>query len=143
MAYITEQLDVSGPVVYGYLRLPGSSPERRRALTLALTDYCHRHELALAAVFTDPGDGPHGTVLTAAFTGLLDALDVDGVYGAVLPSPDHLGDRSTALHRYARITASGRRLMFARGEFTATPDGTAGHGQTSPPRHEGFQCPAI
>ena len=56
MEPITEQREVPGPVVYGYLRLPSPNPARRAALAGALRGYCDKHELVLAGVFTDSGD---------------------------------------------------------------------------------------
>lgn len=76
---LTEHRLVSGPIVYGYLRLTTPNPARRSALTAALTGYCDRHELVLAGVFTDH----HGEAepMTPAFVGLLDALLAEGSYG--------------------------------------------------------------
>ncbi|MFC7646740.1 hypothetical protein ACFQX6_43930 [Streptosporangium lutulentum] len=52
---LTEQHDVDGPIVYGYLRLHRSTPERHAALTVALAQYCEQHELQLCGIFTDRG----------------------------------------------------------------------------------------
>jgi hypothetical protein len=124
MERITEQRQLSGPIVYGYLRLPAHNPARRSALTRSLADYCDRHELVLAAVFTDLVDDQ---VMTAAFAGLMDALMTHGIYGVVLASRTHLGGRRTARERSSRITATGRRLMLLRDVsrvVSPTPDRT-------------------
>lgn len=56
MGPVTEQRPVPGPVVYGYLRMPGPNQTRRAALTRALRGYCDRHELTLGGVYTDSSD---------------------------------------------------------------------------------------
>jgi hypothetical protein len=111
MEPVTEQRPVPGVVVYGYLRLSGTSPERRTALTAALCGFCDRHELLLAAVFTDTGET--GTKLPA-FTGLLDMVRASSCYGVVIPSPGHLGTHRSAGHRSAAITGAGHRLIIMR-----------------------------
>jgi hypothetical protein len=83
MEPITEQRQVPGLVVYGYLLTTAASPAHRAALTRALAGYCEQHELLLAAVFTDNvGDAPRAP----GFTGLLDAISARASYGLVLPT---------------------------------------------------------
>ena len=108
MEPITEQREVPGPVVYGYLRIPAPSPGRRAALTRALSGYCDQHELVLAGVFTDSSDDK---AWTPGFTGLIDAIVTGGSYGVVVPSQAHLGARWVAEKRSAAIAGTGRRLM--------------------------------
>ncbi|WP_189295472.1 hypothetical protein [Streptomyces albospinus] len=55
----------------------------------------------------------------AAFTGLLDVLDLPDVYGVVLPSASHLGPKSIAAERQREIARSGVRLMLVRDNATA------------------------
>jgi hypothetical protein len=111
MGVITEQRQVPGPVVYGYLLLTAACLTRRIALSRALAEYCEQHELTLAAVFTDSGDD---TVQAPGFTGLLDALATEPSYGVVIPTPAHLGHGRTAGSRRAIIAGTGRRLMLIR-----------------------------
>lgn len=112
MEPITEQRQVPGLLVYGYLCLASASAARRAALSRALAGYCTRHELVLAAVFTDTGkDKLHAP----GFAGLLDAVAVGGSYGIVIPTLAHLGSRSIAEKRLATIAETGRRLMIVRG----------------------------
>jgi hypothetical protein len=108
---ITEQRQVPGPVVYGYLLLTAACLARRIALSRALAGYCEQHELTLAAVFTDTGDD---TVEAPGFTGLLDALATESSYGVVIPTPAHLGHGRVAGFRRAIIVGTGRRLMLIR-----------------------------
>lgn len=124
MEPLTEHRGVSGPVVYGFLRLVRVSPARQAALHDALAEYCRRHELALHGVFVER---TADTERPAAFTGLLDVLELRETYGVVLPSRSHLGPKTTAASRQARITASGARLLLVRGACTP------GTGQTAPP----------
>ena len=112
MEPITEQRQVPGPGVYGYLRLASPSRARREALTRALAGYCEQHELALAAVFTDAGEA---TAPSPGFTGLLDAITATPGYGVVIPTWAHLGKGQVAGRRLAAITGAGRRLMLVRG----------------------------
>ncbi|MFI6300170.1 hypothetical protein ACIBEJ_51870 [Nonomuraea sp. NPDC050790] len=109
---LTEQQDVDRPIVYGYLRLCRSAPERQAALTVALAQYCEQHELRLCGIFTDRGteseDAP-------AFAGLLDVLLLSSAYGVVLPSAHHLGGRHVAARRREELNAVGARLLFVRG----------------------------
>ncbi|MFF9147194.1 hypothetical protein ACF1BN_20280 [Streptomyces sp. NPDC014861] len=112
MEPVTEHRRVSGPVVYGFLRLVRVSPARQVALHDALVEYCRRHEFALHGVFVERASGGHRA---AAFTGLLDVLELPGAYGVVLPSRAHLGPKAVAVSRQERITASGARLLLVRG----------------------------
>ncbi|MFI5704835.1 hypothetical protein ACIOUE_39235 [Streptomyces xanthochromogenes] len=135
MEPLTEHRGVSGPVVYGYLRLVRVSPARQMALNEALAEYCRQHELTLSGVFTerDTGSGP-----SAAFTGLIDVLELPDTYGVVLPAPSHLGPKDIAATRQAQITASGARLLLVRGPGRRRP---AGHRATGPgpaPVHRRF-----
>jgi len=111
MGVITEQRQVPGPVVYGYLLLTAVSLGRRIALSRTLAEYCEQHELTLAAVFTDSGDD---TVRAPGFSGLLDALATEPSYGVVIPTPAHLGHGRAAGSRRAIIAGTGRRLMLIR-----------------------------
>ncbi|MGW7492615.1 hypothetical protein [Streptomyces sp. NPDC054786] len=106
---------MNGPIVYGFLRLPKSSAARQTALAGALAEYSRSHELVLGAIFIERGNTTSAS--SAAFTGLLDVLDLPDVYGAVLPSASHLGHRPIA-ERRRRITGSGVRLMLVRGNRT-------------------------
>lgn len=118
MEPLTEHRSVSGPVVYGFLRLVRVSPARQDALHTALAEYCRRHELALHGIFTER------TVVTersAALTGLLDVLELHDTYGVVLPALSHLGPKAIAAPRQARITADGARLLLVRGPRTLRP----------------------
>jgi hypothetical protein len=113
MVPITEQWQVPGPVVYGYLLLTAACRARRAALGRALAEYCEQHELTLAAVFTDTGDD---TVQAPGFTGLLDALATEPSYGVVIPTRAHLGHGRAAKSRLAVIAGTRRRLMLIRGK---------------------------
>lgn len=112
MEPITEQRQVPGLVVYGYLLLmTAAGPSRRAALTGALAGYCDQHELLLAAVFTDNGgDGAQAP----GFTGLLEASSARTSHGLVVPTRAHLGPGPTASRRLTAIAATGRRLMIVR-----------------------------
>ncbi|MFF6772675.1 hypothetical protein ACFY8W_03835 [Streptomyces sp. NPDC012637] len=116
MEPLTEHRGVSGPVVYGFLRLVRVSAARQDALHGALAEYCRRHELALQGIFTER---TAGTERSAAFTGLLDVLELHGTYGVLLPALSHLGPKAIAAPRHARIAASGARLLLVRGPRTA------------------------
>ncbi|WP_327378932.1 hypothetical protein OG393_34070 (plasmid) [Streptomyces sp. NBC_01216] len=131
MEPLTEHRGVSGPVVYGFLRLVRVSRARQDALHDALAEYCRRHELDLHGVFTER---TAGTERSAAFTGLLDVLDLHGTYGVVLPAFSHLGPKAIAAPRRARITASGARLLLVRGPHTPRP---AASGPAGPPSERG------
>lgn len=109
MEPITEQRQVPGLLVYGYLRLASSSPARRAALSRTLAGYCEQHELILAAVFADIGTD---RLPVPGFAGLLDAIATGANYGIVIPTLAHLGARPTARDRLAAITRTGRRLMI-------------------------------
>ncbi|MFG2378564.1 hypothetical protein ACGFY9_44805 [Streptomyces sp. NPDC048504] len=109
---ITERRRVAFPQVFGYLRHVTGGPVRHAALVDCLTDYCRRHELALCGVFTDRD----ATVASRspAFVGLLDALELPDIYGAVVPALSHLGPRSFGRERKRRIAATGTRLIVVR-----------------------------
>ena len=64
MESITEQRQVPGPVVYGYLLLTPACRARRAALSRALSEYSQQHELMLAAVFTDTGGDTVSGIVT-------------------------------------------------------------------------------
>jgi hypothetical protein len=117
MGLITEQRQVPGPVVYGYLLLTAACRTRRAALSRALAEFCEQHELTLAAVFTDTGDD---TVQAPGFTGLLDVLTTEPSYGVVIPTRAHLGHGRAAGSRLAVIVGTGRRLMLIREKTSAT-----------------------
>ena len=117
MGLITEQRQVPGPVVYGYLLLTAAGRTRRVALSRALAGCCEQHELTLAAVFTDTGDD---TVQAPGFTGLLDVLTMEPSYGVVIPTRAHLGHGRAAGSRLAVIAGTGRRLMLIREKTAAT-----------------------
>jgi len=112
MEPVTEHRLVSGPVVYGFLRLVRVSKARQEALTASLTEYCRSHELQLSGVFTDRevSTGP----ASAAFTGLLDVLALPDVYGVVAPAMSHLGPKAIADKRGRSIEAAGSRLLLVR-----------------------------
>ncbi|MFD3612597.1 hypothetical protein ACFWXA_31930 [Streptomyces atroolivaceus] len=128
MEPLTEHRGVRGPVVYGFLRLVRVSRARQDALHDALAEYCRRHELDLHGVFTERSAGAERS---AAFTGLLDVLDLHGTYGVVLPAFSHLGPKAIAAPRQARITASGARLLLVRGPHTPRPTGSGPSGTPS------------
>ncbi|MDH6143280.1 hypothetical protein P3T35_005314 [Kitasatospora sp. GP30] len=113
MDSLTENRDVPGPVVYGYLRVVGSlASQRQSALQAALLRYCQQHELTLSGTFTEREHS--GSSTHSAFTELLDVLLLPGTYGAVVPAPAHLGPRHVAAERHRQITAMGRRLLVIR-----------------------------
>jgi hypothetical protein len=115
MEPLTEHRPVSGPVVYGFLRLVRVSRARQDALVASLTQYCRSHELQLSGVFTDR-DASAGPA-SAAFTGLLDVLALPDVYGVITPAMSHLGPK--AAERGRRIEAVGSRLLPVRKLRTA------------------------
>ena len=117
MGPITEQRQVPGPVVYGYLLLTAAGRTRRAALSRAVAGYCEQHELTLTAVFTDTDDD---TVQAPGFTGLLDVLTMEPSYGVVIPTRAHLGHGRAAGSRLAVIAGTGRRLMLIREKTSAT-----------------------
>lgn len=96
MEPLTGQCRVSGPVVYGFLRLLGPSAARQRALTTAIDEYCKSHEFTLGGMFTE-----RFTSTAAAFTGLLQVLKVPGSYGRLSQRPPTWGRKRW------RWTASG------------------------------------
>ncbi|WP_406740078.1 hypothetical protein [Streptomyces atratus] len=101
MEPLTEHRLVSGPVVYGFLRLVRVSEARQEALIASLAEYCRSHELELSGVFTEreASAGPG----SAAFTGLLDVLALPDVYGVLAPAASHLGPKAIAAERGRRI----------------------------------------
>ncbi|MFF7473581.1 hypothetical protein [Streptomyces sp. NPDC008092] len=114
---ITERRPVAFPQVFGYLRhITGGLP-RHAALVDCLTEYCRRHELTLGGVFTDRD----ATVVirSAAFVGLVDALQLPDTYGAVVPALSHLGPKGIGAERRRQITATSTRLLVVR-SFTST-----------------------
>jgi hypothetical protein len=115
---LTEQHDVDGPIVYGYLRLHRSTPERQAALMVTLAQYCDQHELQLCGTFTDRGAR---LADDRAFAGLLDVLLLSGAYGVVLPTATHLGGKQVAAMRRKQVAALGARLLFVRGAVRTTP----------------------
>ncbi|MER5439097.1 hypothetical protein [Streptomyces sp. NPDC002790] len=112
MEPLTEHRPVSGPAVYGFLRLVRVSRARQGALVASLAEYCRSHELQLSGVFTDrdTSSGPG----SAAFTGLLDVLALPDVYGVIAPAMSHLGPKAIAAERKRRIEAAGSRLLLVR-----------------------------
>ncbi len=120
MEPLTEHRGVRGPVVYGFLRLVRVSAARHEALHAALAEYCRQHELALSGVFTER---TANTERSAAFTGLLDVLELPDTYGVVLPAASHLGPKAIAAPRQARITSAGARLLLVRGPRDGHPAG--------------------
>ncbi|MFB7781444.1 hypothetical protein ACFC1D_01865 [Streptomyces vinaceus] len=105
------------------------------ALNEALAEYCRQHELTLSGVFTerDSGSGP-----VAAFTGLIDVLELPDTYGVVLPAASHLGPKEIAAPRQAQIAAADARLLLVRGPGRRRP---VGHNPTEPdpgPVHRRF-----
>ncbi|MFF2506346.1 hypothetical protein ACFVTY_23590 [Streptomyces sp. NPDC058067] len=117
MEPLTEHRAVSGPIVYGFLRLVRDSQARKDALVASLAEYCRSHELQLSGVFTDR-DATAGPA-SVAFTGLLDVLALPGVYGVVAPAMSHLGPKAIGTERGRRIEAAGSRLLLIRKPRTA------------------------
>ncbi|MGW3292892.1 hypothetical protein ACWGUL_00625 [Streptomyces albidoflavus] len=111
MEPLTEHRLVSGPVVYGFLRLVRVPRARQEALAASLIEYCRSHELQLSSLFTDrDAAGP----ASAAFTGLLDVLALPDVYGVVAPAMSHLGPKAIAAERGRQIESAGARLLLVR-----------------------------
>lgn len=111
MEPLTEHRLVSGPVVYGFLRLAHVTRARQEALATSLVEYCRSHELQLSGLFTDRDSaGP----ASAAFTGLLDVLALPDVYGVVAPAMSHLGPKAIAAERGRQIESAGARLLLVR-----------------------------
>jgi len=108
---ITERRSVAFPRVFAYLRHVSGSPARHAALVECLAEYCWQHELALCGVFTDRLTAD---VRSPAFVGLLDALEIPGTYGAVVPALSHLGPRRVAAARRQQMGATGTRLLVVR-----------------------------
>lgn len=123
MTPLTEHRLVSGPVVYGFLRLVRVSGARHEALVASLAEYCRSHELELSGVFTDreASTGPD----SVAFTGLLDVLALPDVYGVLAPAASHLGPKATAAERGRRIEAAGSRLLLVRRPRPVRPPGAS------------------
>ncbi|MBY8889323.1 hypothetical protein K7472_31440 [Streptomyces sp. PTM05] len=119
MEPLTEHHPVSGPLVYGFLRLVGVSAARQTALRASLVDYCRTHELQLSGVFMDRYVTTEPR--SAAFTGLLDALALPDVYGVVAPALSHLGPKHVAAERNRWIETTGARLLLARRPRTTRP----------------------
>ncbi|MFB7501460.1 hypothetical protein ACFC09_43515 [Streptomyces sp. NPDC056161] len=119
MEPLTEHRQVSGPVVYGFLRLVKVPAARQAALAASLAEYCRGHELQLSVVFTDrdASSGPD----SAAFTGLLDVLALPDVYGVIAPAMSHLGPKAIAAERGRQIETAGSRLLLVRGPRPARP----------------------
>ncbi|MCF4122062.1 hypothetical protein L1785_13850 [Antribacter sp. KLBMP9083] len=111
MESLTEQHEVSGPVVYGYLRLPNLPAAKQHALTTAMNHYCADHELVLGGLFREISATPE-----AAFAGLLQALRAHRSYGVVVPAANHLGTKDIAAARRRLIDATGARLLLMVGE---------------------------
>ncbi|MFD7169016.1 hypothetical protein [Streptomyces violascens] len=124
MEPLTEQRLVSGPVVYGFLRLVKVPAARQAALAASLVEYCRSHELQLSGLFTDreASAGPS----SAAFTGLLDVLALPDVYGVIAPAMSHLGPKAIAAERGRLIEAAGSRLLLVRHPRPAHPSFSRG-----------------
>lgn len=125
---ITERRRVAFPQVFGYLRHVTGGPARHTALVDCLTDYCRRHELALCGVFTERDATV--AIRSPAFVGLLDALELPEIYGAVVPSLSHLGPRGIGTERKRQIGRTGGRLIVVR-SFKSTAESAPSFG-TSP-----------
>ncbi|MFJ4570706.1 hypothetical protein ACIP4W_04575 [Streptomyces sp. NPDC088846] len=119
MEPLTEHRLVSGPVVYGFLRLVRVSEARQEALVASLAEYCRNHELELSGIFTEREAGAGSG--SAAFTGLLDVLALPDVYGVLAPAASHLGPRAIAAERGRGIQAVGSRLLLVRRSRRACP----------------------
>ena len=109
---ITERRSVAFPQVFGYLRHVTGGIARYAALIGCLNEYCRQHELALCGVFTDRESTV--VVRSPAFVGLLDALELPDIYGAVVPAFSHLGPKRMAADRERQIAATGTRLIVVR-----------------------------
>ncbi|MET8556024.1 hypothetical protein ABZV64_13845 [Streptomyces sp. NPDC004959] len=111
MEPLTEHRLVSGPVVYGFLRLIRVPRARQNALAALPAEYCRTHGLRLSGLFTDrEATG----AASAAFNGLLDALALPDVYGVVVPAMSHLGPKAVVVERGRRIESAGARLSLVR-----------------------------
>ncbi|MEU8569145.1 hypothetical protein AB0C51_12420 [Streptomyces pathocidini] len=111
MESITERRPVNGPCVYGYLRR-AISEARFLALAASLAEYCRQHELTLCGLFTERGAVTE--IRSPAFVGLLDALTMPDVYGAVLPAHSQLGPKRIAAERERQIAQTSARLIVVR-----------------------------
>ncbi|MER6082354.1 hypothetical protein [Streptomyces sp. NPDC001833] len=116
---ITERRHVAFPRVFGYLRHISGGLARHAALVDCLTEYCRRHELTLGGVFTDRDATV--AIRSAAFVGLVDALQLPDTYGALVPALSHLGPKGIGAERRRQITATSTRLLVVR-PFTPTRD---------------------
>ncbi|MFF7976727.1 hypothetical protein [Streptomyces sp. NPDC007905] len=114
---ITERRPVAFPQVFGYLRHITGGLARHAALVECLTEYCSRHELNLGGVFTDRDATV--AIRSAAFVGLVDALQVPDTYGVVVPALSHLGPKGIGAQRRRQLTATSTRLLVVR-SFTPT-----------------------
>jgi hypothetical protein len=109
---ITERRPVAFPRVFRYLRQLTGGRARHSALVGCLAEYCRQHELILCGVYTDREATV--AVRTAAFVGLLDALQLPETYGAVVPALSHLGPSRLADERMRQMAATGTRLITVR-----------------------------
>ncbi|KAF2779800.1 hypothetical protein [Streptomyces sp. OM5714] len=123
MEPLTEHRLVSGPVVYGFLRLLRVSDARKKALVASLAQYSRSHELTLSGIFIERTAcvGPG----SATFTGLLDVLALPDVYGVLVPAVSHLGPKATAAERGRQIEAVGSRLLLVRRSRPTSPPTTS------------------
>ncbi|MEU6878472.1 hypothetical protein [Streptomyces sp. NPDC046712] len=110
MEPLTEQRNVVGPLVFGFLRLVGVSESRQQALAEAVTDYCRRHELTLGGMYME-----RRTATSCAFVGMLDAVQATRPYGVVFPTWSHLGPKAIAAERRQRLNAAGAEILLVRG----------------------------
>lgn len=120
MEPLTEQRNVTGPIVFGFLRLVGVSASRQQALAKTITDYCRRHELTLGGVYME-----RSATTSGAFTGMLDAVAATRPYGVVFPAPSHLGPRAMAAERRQRLNEAGTEILLVRGGRPAAADEAA------------------
>jgi hypothetical protein len=109
---ITEQRPCAFPLVYGFVRVPGSRRARWNALDAAIRMFCHQHELTLGDVFVEQCGLPNGS--GPAFSSLLTTLAMPDTYGVVLPSTAHLGRRDVAMRRRNQLEHIGVRLLVIR-----------------------------
>lgn len=108
---LTEARLAEGFVVYGFLRLTCLTERRHTALMTVIEAYCRQHDLILGGVFSER---PCERIRTPAFVGLLDALQMDGTHGVVIPSPPHLGPKRIATLRTEQIKSLGAHLLPVR-----------------------------
>jgi len=109
---ITEQRPCAFPLVYGFVRVPGSRRARWSALDATIRMFCSEHELTLGDVFVERCGLPYSP--GPAFAGLLTALAIPHTYGVVLPSAAHLGRREVAMRRRNQLEQIGVRLLVIR-----------------------------